>query len=147
MTPRRAAGTTRGPSTTPVDPAVAPRNFWTPTSKRGFHSAANALKNKTDVPDGDSQGYRNRPHEDDDRYVLRDEEELQLTDHIAFLFSTEERCETVTAATVEEHDGGRKLVVRVASNETPKPDVVSEFREVMETVSSYARKGWYPART
>ena len=120
-------------------------NFWTFESKQDFHCAVTQLhkRTKNKRPDGDCLSYRHeRPHlPATNEYALTPKEELQLADDVAFLFPWEESPGTITAATIEEHDDGKKLVVRLGVNEDPKPRALGQLKDMMAIVRSYAIKG------
>lgn len=129
-------------SNTP-QPSAAPitGNFWTPDSKQQFHVAVAQLYDKTEVPDGTGQGYRDHRLEHCADYVMKPSEELQLADDIAFLFSWKNGAKNVTATTLEEHDEGRRLVIWLGVNESPPQRIVDEFQDLMRIVERHALIG------
>lgn len=118
-------------------------NFWTPNGKRAFQVAAAELGKRTSAPDGGAVGYRQRNVDRCEGYELSCEEELHLADHIAFLTPAAEGATTITAATIEEHDDGSKLVILIAANATPEPAVIEGLHNFMKTVARYASAGRY----
>lgn len=124
----------------PVQAQIVPAggNFWTHDDKRSFYEAVTQLP---DIPDGPPQSYRMNLVKYCVGYVLTLHEELQLADDIAFLFPWEEKADTVTASSIEEHDKGQRLVIRLAVNELPPPGKVIEFRDLMNIVERYATRG------
>lgn len=132
-------------SHTPQLPAMPlTGNFWTPESKQQFHVAVAQLYDETELPDGTARGSRGYELEHGANYVMSPKEELQLADDIAFLFPWENKAQTVTATTLEEHDDGRRLVIRLGVNEPPPKQVVDEFQNLMRIVERYAKNGVCP---
>ena len=116
-------------------------NFWTPRDKQAFHEAAAKLCKQTSAPGGGAIGYRQRKVDCCQGYELSCEEELHLADHIAFLAPAAENARTITAATIQEHNKGRKLVILLAANVTPEAAVVKGLQAFMEIVAKYASTG------
>ncbi|KAJ5374068.1 hypothetical protein N7517_006074 [Penicillium concentricum] len=77
------------------------------------------------------------------KHSLKAEDEMQLSDDIAFLAQREEGVEYVTAVTLQEKAYG--LVICLASNHTPPNQTVHELNEIMALVSKYASEGKHRA--
>jgi hypothetical protein len=115
-------------------------NFWTLSESRKFHQGVVGLQSLTVVPVlPRSYPLVDVPESED--YVLSLSDELLLVDHIAFLAANEEGARTVSAVMAEEHDGGKKLVLRLAANETATSEVREGLKGVLDIVMEYAARG------
>ena len=114
--------------------------FWTPLMEQRFHRAVAALQRV--AKDSSDEIVYGDPQLRDDQtggYSLKFKHELQIANHMAYLAHSEEGVEAISAACVEEHDGG--LVLRLASNHSPTASTVAGLRALLDIISAGVAQG------
>lgn len=119
-------------------------NIWTPDVGESFYKNTCALLKKLNkssprVP----QDYRGLGNQSADagQYTLLYEQELHIADHFAFLAHVEEGVKFVSAVTLEESRNPPALTVRLASNHTPKPEVIDGLYSILDIIKEHAYDG------
>jgi hypothetical protein len=119
--------------------------LWTAAVSRRFYLNLNALETKLQKNSpAQPQNYRDGSQArraTDTGYMLPYEKELHLADHFAFLAHAEDGAEFVSAATIEEDQEPPGFTVRLASNHTPRDDVIEGIQGIIDIVVEHARKG------
>ena len=113
--------------------------LWTSRLREDFHQALEKLYAETKTPSTEASYHELLTKADSKNYTLQLRDELQLTNHIAFLAHSQEGVEAISGACVEEVEDG--LIIRLASNHTPSPGTVSELQTILSTVSRGATQG------
>ena len=116
--------------------------LWTSELRRNFHEAVETLHRVTKTPSAEVSNPESVTGLESREYSLRLRDELQLTNHIAFLAHSQEGVEAISGSCVEEATDG--LTIRLASNHTPSPGTISGLRKILGTVSEGATKGELP---
>jgi hypothetical protein len=110
-------------------------NFWTPSLKRDFHGTVAELRRLTETP-SEVQYYRDDTVPDTSSHVLAFQDELQISDDLAFLCHWDEGAHKVSAVTLQEHPD--RLVVLLACNHTPEETTRHSLAGIMAISYSWS---------
>ncbi|KAH9903899.1 hypothetical protein F4778DRAFT_71790 [Xylariomycetidae sp. FL2044] len=110
-------------------------NFWTPSLKGEFHGTVDQLRRLTEIP-SKVRYYRDDIIPAASSHVLAIQDELQISDDLAFLCHWDEGALKVAAVTLQEHPN--RLVVLLACNQTPDETTRHSLDGIMAIVSEYA---------
>ncbi|CAG8950794.1 hypothetical protein HYFRA_00003010 [Hymenoscyphus fraxineus] len=121
--------------------------IWTTESSKRFYKAVQLLDRKLGGRDGGKSPVHPADYRadvgntsDSSDYTLSYSEELDLADDFAFLAAVKgDDPEYVSATVVEEQRDAPGLIIRLASNKTPKEKVVESLRGFIGMIQDHAR--------
>ncbi|KAK1514254.1 hypothetical protein CABS01_16744 [Colletotrichum abscissum] len=116
----------------------SPSNFWAPPLKAEFHRTIASLQQLTNIPSEPRAYYAGatpRAH----IHILSIEDEIQMTNSIAFLAHRNEGVKFVSTVALREYP--ERLQVVLAGNTTPSSSARRELAKIMTHLSKISRKG------
>ncbi|KAI3530163.1 hypothetical protein CABS02_14611 [Colletotrichum abscissum] len=116
---------------------ASPSNFWTLMLKADFHGTIASLQQLTNIP-SEPRAYREGATPQAHTNVLSIEDEIQMTNSIAFLAHRNEGAKFVSTVTLREYPD--RLQVVLAGNTTPSSGARHELANIMTHLGKLSRR-------